>query len=337
MAFSFDSQTQQKSFVRWQPLQPLSIFCELHSTNADVLHRAQLLFAPCIDETTNTVTHLEPTENRCVWRWTVEREPENAVWRAGNSGTGAEFADSDVRRVLTFIEYSTVQALVDVVKRENTPLFAMHTALLCKENFGLIVVGPSQSGKSTLSCALWRSGWQLLCDDFCFLQNGNEAFPARRRVSLRAGSRELVGEELWTRLQNAPSSYSTDEGWIFHPHEIADSPLSSPLARCQAMRVNAIVFLGRDGMSDKGAEVSPLQRINAARAALALLPYCTLLPREDPASDSGANRVLDWSAALPKIAPLVERAPVYSLKRGALPQMIASVEALRLESARENL
>jgi len=229
---------------------------------------------------------------------------------------------------------SIVQALVDVVKRDQTPLFAMHAALLCKEDFGLIVVGPSESGKSTLSCALWRSEWQLLCDDFCFLRNGNEAFPARRRVSLRSGSRALVGEKLWSRLRNAPSSYSTSEGWIFHPHEVEDSPPSSPLARGQAVQVNAIIFLGRSAMADGGAEVLPLQCINAARSALALLPYCTLLPRDDPAADTTANRVLDWSAALPKIAPLVERAPVYSLKCRSLLQMIASVEALRLEALR---
>lgn len=340
MPFSSDRLTQPKSFVRWQPLQSLPILCELHSTNADVLQRAQLLFAPCLDEQTNLTAHLKPTETCSVWRWKVEHD-ENAVWRATNCDTGAEFAGSDVRRLLTAIEYSIVQALVDLVKRSDTPLFAMHAALLRKEGFGLIVVGPSQSGKSTLSCALWRSEWQLLCDDFCFLQNGNEAFPAQRRVSLRTGSRALVGEELWSRLQNAPSSFSTDEGWIFHPHEVEDLPPSASLTRRRAMQVNAIIFLGRDGMSDSGmsdqsAEKVPLQRINAARAALALLPYCTLLPREDPALDPAANRVLDWSMALPKIAPLVERAPVYSLKRGALPQMIASVESLRLGSAREN-
>lgn len=114
----------------------------------------------------------------------------------------------------------------------------------------------------------------------------------------------LVGEKLWSRLQNAPSSYSTSEGWIFHPHEVEDSPPSSPLARGQAVQVNAIIFLGRSAMADGGAEVLPLQCINAARSAL------------------------------PKIAPLVDRAPVYSLKRGSLLQMIASVEALRLEASR---
>lgn len=201
--------------VRWQPLATFPVFCEIRSSSPEVLERAQRLFAASLSQTFSPTVECSDA----VWRWEIEANGDS--WRACNEEDLV--FKGELARVLTDIEYSIVQRLVDIVKNEPTPFFAMHAALLHHNGFGLIVVGPSESGKSTMSCGLWRSGWQLLSDDFCFFKSditGHRVFPARRRASLRDGSRAIVGEELWRAIENAPSSFRTPEGWIFHPHEI---------------------------------------------------------------------------------------------------------------------
>lgn len=232
------------------------------------------------------------------------------------------------QRTLTFIEYSVVQSLVDHVKNhDSAALFAIHGALLCKDDFAIVIVGPGEAGKSTLSCALWQNGWSLLSDDFCFVRDCNQAFPAARRVSLRNGSRDLLGEEIWARIQNAPSSAPTDEGWIFHPHQVdTKSEVGATRDERRApVRVATFIFLGRLG---SGMAAAQMQRHDPARAALSLLPYCTLLERPESAGDA-TNKPLDWGAALARITPVAARVPVYDLGRGALPEMVSAIESLR--------
>lgn len=319
-------------FVRWQPLATFPIFCEIRSSHPEVLQRVQKLFAASLSATTPIVEG----EADAVWRWEIEADGD--LWRACDLETNIVF-DGELARVLTNIEYSIVQRLVDMVKNEPTPFFAMHAALLHKNGFGLIVVGPSESGKSTLSCGLWRSGWQLLSDDFCFFKSGDttqyRVFPARRRASLRDGSRAIVGEELWHAIENAPSSFRTSEGWIFHPHEIAsDNEISPQNPLPASVRINAIVFLGRRDQNQNPDDAPILQPLAPTRAAFALLPYCSLLSRDEATTQNNVSehRVLDWGAALPRIAPWVEQARVYTLQRAPLPHMLAAVESLRDES-----
>jgi hypothetical protein len=255
------------------------------------------------------------------------------------NGTHQEILVADLNSALTTIEYSAALVLVDYVASEagsaHTGLFAMHSALLCRDEFGILIVGPSQAGKSTLSCALWQNGWALRSDDFVFIDNDGVARPIPRRVSLRRSSRELLGEALWERVCASPSSWLHNEARLFHPHEVEEASLNSvPDERCRPISIGAIVFLGRRGST---AQPAQLCRQNSARAALALLPYSTLLPRTSSERDDGiaaqaapgVERVLDWGAALPKISPLAERVPTYDLGRGPLPQMVAAIESLK--------
>ena len=295
-----------------------------------MLERARLLFAPlssCFQELAASVA---------TSRWNVERVADNAeMWQVRHLETDTTLEIATIKRALTHIEYSIVQELVTLVKNENATnsapcsLFAMHGALLSKNGFGLLVVGPSEAGKSTLTCALWQNGWTIASDDFCFIQGENKVWPAARRVSLRNGSRALLGEKVWQRIQNAPSSAPTSEGWIFHPHEV-DGKAGAP--ERDAITIRAMLFLGRIDDADTKNEIAQAQRCNAARAAIKLLPYCTLLPRDDDEASASPHRVLDWGAALSKIAPLAERVPLYSLERGELAQMVAAVETLTVEA-----
>lgn len=348
----------EKCIVRWRPSPCFDVRCEI-AAPLSLFRSVVSLF--CADQQPDDQENCDDS-NGALWRWRIERvapvfsvdelsdehvapftlprDDASFSWRVRDLATSATFCFPDARQALTCIEYSIVQRLVSVVKTDHAtngkttqveaPLFAMHGALLAKNGFGLIIVGASCSGKSTLSCALWRAGWDLRSDDFSFLRD-SQAFPASRRVSLRNGSRALLGDEVWARVRQSPSSAPTTEGWLFHPHEVR--PVEFP--KYTAVELRAIVFLGRpsrDAANDSLANAPiVLRRCDAARAAVSLLPYCTLLERpseEELEVDVAPNRVLDWGRALSQIAPLASRVPVYDLQRAALPDMVAAVETL---------
>jgi hypothetical protein len=51
-------------------------------------------------------------------------------------------------------------------------LFGLHAGGVMSENCGFLLVGGSGSGKTTVTCALTRSGWQYLSDDSVLLRRG---------------------------------------------------------------------------------------------------------------------------------------------------------------------
>jgi hypothetical protein len=173
----------------------------------------------------------------------------------------------------------------------------------------VLIVGPSESGKSTTSCALWAMGWQLLADDVSILYPDKvSAAPLLRRVSLRHPSRTLLGEEFWERMTAAVSCDPTSEGYVFHPDEIEGR------SRARSARVRAIVFLRRRGAPDPGpAMVRP---IVSAEALLALTPYTNVI------------RHGGMGEAMSQLGPLVSCVPSYDMGRGPLPEMVQTINSL---------
>ncbi len=59
----------------------------------------------------------------------------------------------------------------------------LHSAGLSKDGKGLLIVGPSGSGKSSITLSLVKAGWDYLTDDMLLFRStssGIEAFPIRR-------------------------------------------------------------------------------------------------------------------------------------------------------------
>jgi len=232
----------------------------------------------------------EPPDPGGSSAWLVRRDRCTETWRR-----------RDLDAALRVVEFGSVLAVVE----GDQSLVTLHGALLDRESRGLLILGPCESGKSTLAAALWRQAWTLLGDDVSVADAGGRAKPVQRRVSLRHGSRELLGETLWQRVLAAPSCSATDEGFLFHPAELdaAPHPASTKLA--------AIVFLARRGVQLGSAQVAP---ITAAQALLAAAPYSNVIRRQG------------FPAALERLQPLVEAAPAFDLGRGPLPAMIAAIE-----------
>jgi hypothetical protein len=90
-------------------------------------------------------------------------------------------ADRDYWKTVIFpILLSIIAGTVGVVE--------LHASCVAKDDRGLILLGPSRSGKSTLSMALTQAGFRFLSDDrtFCALRLGRlQAYVLPRPLKLR--------------------------------------------------------------------------------------------------------------------------------------------------------
>jgi hypothetical protein len=241
--------------------------------------------------------------------WSIERRSgadDDTPWRV----TGRSSSDSMIPVITGSMETALLNVEYDALSfllRTATHAIAVHAALLSKDGQGVLVVGPSLAGKSTLATALWQAGWSLLSDDLVFIDpDGRTARPAPRRVSLRFESRELIGEKVWSAIEATPSCAHTRKGLFFHPHELTGEQ------RQKETPIAGIFFLARMDAQMSGPET---RVINPARGALALVPY------------SFNVRTLPFAQALARMAPVAASTPMFDLGRGNLPAMIAAVEA----------
>jgi hypothetical protein len=239
-------------------------------------------------------------------RWQVETALNpTELWHVrGPTGEilGACASAADAIRT---VEYAALQQLFAA----DSSVTTLHAALLSQGRGGILIVGPAESGKSTLATALWLAGFSFHGDDIALMDpDGGGLSAAPRRVSLRQPSRRLLGDELWQRLAATPSFMPTSEGCLFHPHELAGQSLPGG-----SLEPSLILFLARRGVELGAAELRPL---SPAELLVALAPY------------SNVVRTTGMEAALRRLQPLAERAPAYDLGRGPLPSMLAAISAL---------
>ena len=202
-------------------------------------------------------------------------------------------------QALALVEYGAIADMLN----PDTGIVALHAALLSRSGRGVLLVGPKEAGKSTLACALWRAGWRLHSDDSAVIEEGQRARGIPRRVSLRASSRELLGDEVWECISRLPATSRTAVGLRFHPDPTPGSLLAS-------VEVAAVLFLGRRGSA---AGAGNLERLDAGLALLALGPYCH-------------RREVEIGGAIQALQPLADRVPMFDLGRGDLAAMVARVE-----------
>jgi hypothetical protein len=206
----------------------------------------------------------------------------------------------DATRAITVLETLAIQRIL-----QGPPdTLTLHAALVARGHRGILVLGPSQAGKSTLSCGLWRRGWSLIGDDVTLIDPATAtARSAPRRVSLRHGSRQLLDPLLWDRMLAAPSTEPTSEGYLFHPSEVGDNVP-------RQVTLQAFVFLRRSGVAVPAA---PRRLLHEAEVALALMPYSNLIRR------------MDADAVIRAVAPLASRVPAYDLGRASLDDMTTAM------------
>lgn len=301
--------------ICWQPIAALPFHGTVRSHSSEVLHATATLFNPWLRP------EMKPgaLDGRRA-EWIVE--PELSVvqddtlprrWRVPGC-TEAEWCGLELSALMTQIEYDAVWRLATDLE---AGFIGFHGALLSRDGRGVLVVGRKETGKSTLSCALWQAGWDLLCDDFVVVDSSGCAHASARRVSLRKSARALLEPGLWQSLSALPSSLVTEHVMLFHPHEMRTG--AAPNMR--PVPLSAVVLLGRSG-----AETSPVRAevVPGAHAALSLVAHSSL----SWAPSKGAELQLssNWMQSLSSVAPLVEAVPVFDLARGDLSHMVQAIE-----------
>lgn len=156
---------------------------------------------------------------------------------------------SDLDTALLNVEFQSVAVLSG---RPDSPIY-VHGALLCKEGEGLALVGPKETGKSTLSTYLWTRGWQLLADDGFWFQSGVLVRPVPRRVRLRPTAGELLPDVLPDKLP--PHSHFQ----VRHDGTVLFQPVVEP----EPVPLKSIILLS----SGEG----PLKPVDSACATLEAL------------------------------------------------------------------
>src|SRR6476659_7488824 len=264
---------------------------ELESGDAAVISHAREVFRPW-----------RPAESRrvaCRWRVTA-RDGIFDVRVVDADGVESQTqTTSSVEAAVCVVEFAAIARFIEC----DEQILCIHSALLSRDGHGVAIVGPSLAGKTTLACALWQKGWSFHCDDAIMIRDGLE-YPSPRRVSLRSGSRALVGDSLWNRSMATPSFATTPKGCLFHPQEVTDSSSKS-----DSIELDAIIFLARRGAPDSG----PPTRLSTAETAMALWPYTNLRTR------------LPFNEVIERLVVVAARAPGFDVPRANLDDMTEQI------------
>ncbi len=231
---------------------------------------------------------LKPTES--TW------ETKGPTWMKPfleKEGFSSRFAC--VSEALKAVEFQSVYA--DLV-RPDAPM-GFHACLLEKGGVSVGVVGNKEAGKSTLAAYLWSRGFNLYSDDGFQLETSDwTATPISRRSRVRATSRELLGDALWTRIAQQKDCFQGDDGsLLFHP-----------CRRVARNRLGAVVLLL--------ATESRLERLEESEAVMSLAVH----------NHHYYSRGL--GASLAGLAPLSNKIPVYRMGRATLPEQARRMESL---------
>ncbi len=73
-------------------------------------------------------------------------------------------------------------------------IYPMHAAAVSNDNKACLLMGESKSGKTTLSLALVKSGYQYFNDDIAFLDEDNNVLQYHRAITPRIGTAKLFPE-----------------------------------------------------------------------------------------------------------------------------------------------
>jgi len=293
--------------VRWEVTWPNGhAGYELISSSNTVLQRATEMLHPFIADFTGAP--------RC--QWSIEADGD--LW-IPHLITGElppvdeEFTYNEnprtLDKALTTAEFASIWNLIYA----NPQPVSAHAALLGKGTSGVLILGPKYAGKSTLACALWRSGWDLLTDDVALIDPQTAWCGATpRRVSLRHGSRELLGEKLWEKVLLSPSCSENAEGYLFAPADISHQQINPNL------KLRAIIFLARRSgpFTNDVSHSTTYAQMHSATLLTSLFPYTNI------------SRLRGVGAAITTLTPLANQVPAFDVARQTPAQMVETMEEI---------
>lgn len=239
--------------------------------------------------------------------WWFRQESATKEWRLTN-GEDLDLTtqDASAESLLAYLEYIACGEVL----RNGGDALPVHAALVAPSSAGVIaIIGVTQAGKSTISTALWDAGWELFCDDRCFIVEHDtstpKALPVPRRISLRPPSLDLFDPKTKDEILQAPLTDTTTAGdneevfrYNFRPSDIQTEPED------QSFRLRAVVLLDPDAPSSVMEQMEPT-------SVLKPLLACTAIQVEQKTVDT----LLPWISILNAV-------PVFRTGRAPLPLMM---------------
>lgn len=181
-------------------------------------------------------------------------------------------------------------ALMELVRRRG--LYPLHAACLSDGDAGVLVAGPTGSGKSTLTLALLEAGLDFLGDDLVFLRDSDEGLRACGFPD-ELGLTESVSDAvpgLAADLDLTPAA-----GW---PKARAGLRLLAPGAAVRESCTPAVLVVLSEGARREG-----LEEIEADEALREILPSILLTDPATCAAHLQALAALTETATTFRVAP----------------------------------
>jgi hypothetical protein len=188
-------------------------------------------------------------------------------------------------------------------------LVELHASCVARDQRGLILIGPSRSGKSTLAMALTETGFRFLSDDRTF-------------CSLRRDKLLAWGLPRPLKLRREAAAWFED----FRDREPIDFQNGEPVFHCEPNR-----RFGRQHFP----ECEPRLLVALERRPSAAF-YRTRMPRSEVRSRIELDLMAEGPEAIQKQAEAIEKLltlPCWRLQYGGRPQDIAEQLAAMLEQS----
>lgn len=119
------------------------------------------------DESRNFLYQSWPNKNRHLLSFfgkriaDIKTDPKTGIVK----GSIFNYQESQKEPILDFI---LMQPLHFILAYQG--LFFLHTSVVCKDKNCILIIGPQDSGKSTLAFILSQNGFNLLADDDCYVK-----------------------------------------------------------------------------------------------------------------------------------------------------------------------
>ncbi len=262
-----------------------------------------------------TVNHdVQTTGESAGFRTTVVVEKRRS-WRSGivhyhiKSEVEERFTVRKRARVVPHID-----GMINLSVARHLPDFVqLHAAVLQRSDVGLVIPGGPGFGKTTLTAALIKRGWNYASDEFALIDPRTvELAPFPKSLSIKPGSVELLERE-GIELTTLPRFHRVDKG------AIRCLPATHIRRDALADRVTPrmIVFPNLESTAEP-----TIREIPRGLAAMHCLRRCFNFARWGP-------------AAMETVAQLCEQCSCYELTTGNLAKTCELIDTSADEAARE--
>jgi hypothetical protein len=233
----------------------------------------------------------------------IEVEGARALCRAEAGEVMASLPETTERPAWAATRALVTLPLLELLKRRGR--YGVHAAGVAQAGQAVLIAGESGAGKTTLSLALVRAGFEFLGDDMVFLRDGEDgplvlAFPDELDVAeTTAAFFPGLGEQLTDDLAGAPK------------RQLAAEQLGKPVATTAAPSL--LLF-----PSVAGEEHSTTRPISADEATLELAPNVLLTERDSSQRHLDALGALAGASRCYRVAAGSDLDELVALVRGLL-------------------